>query len=141
MDFKSVENTMKGGDLILLAILGLATPLFATNEDPETMEIKRMNEGLDFDDYEDSDDRLDEDPDEDFDEMELDRMSRSRMSRRKFMQAARREWRQMMNKMQESKMSLGQMKEKRREFVIGKRYEWHMMKANEYKKMMKPMGS
>ena len=127
--------------MILLAILGLATPLFATsNEDPETMEIERMNEGLDFDDYEDSDDRLDEDPDEDFDEMELDRMFRSRMSRRKFMQAARREWRQMMKKMmQESKMSLGQMKEKRREFVMGKRYEWHMMKANEYKKMMKPM--
>ena len=124
--------------MILLAILGLVTPLLATNEDPETVEIERMNEGLDFDEYEDSDDRLDEDPDEDFDEMELDRMFR--MSKRKFNQAARREWRQMMKKMmQESKMSRGQMKEKRREFVIGKRYEWHMMKANEYKKMMKPM--
>ena len=124
--------------MILLAILGLVTPLLATNEDPETVEIERMNEGLDFDEYEDSDDRLDEDPDEDFDEMELDRMFR--MSKRRFNQAARREWRQMMKKMmQESKMSLGQMKEKRREFVIGKRYEWHMMKANEYKKMMKPM--
>merc|ERR1712062_376107 len=111
---KSVENTMKGGALILLAILGLATPLLSTiNEDPETVEIERMNEGLDFDEYEDSDDRLDEDPDEDFDEMELERMSR--MSKRRFNQAARREWRQMMKKMmQESKMSRGQMKEKRR---------------------------
>merc|ERR1712029_1193880 len=68
---KSVENTMKGGALILLAILGLVTPLLATsNEDPETVEIERMNEGLDFDEYEDSDDRLDEDPDEDFDELD-----------------------------------------------------------------------
>ena len=139
MDFKSVENTMKGGALILLAILGLVTPLLATsNEDPETVEIERMNEGLDFDEYEDSDERLDEDPDEDFDEMELERMSR--MSWRSFKRAARREWRQMRMKMQESKnMSRGQMKMAGKKFWTGKMYEWHTMKANEMKKMMNTM--
>ena len=103
------------------------SPLFwLPNEDPETVEIERMNEGLDFDDYEDSDDRLDED----FDERELDRMFR--MSKRRFNKAAWREWRQMKKKMQESKMSRGQMNEKRREFWIGKRYEWHMMKDSSF---------
>jgi len=119
-----------------LAILGLVTPLFAAKEGPETLEIPedKMNEDLDFGDFEDSDDRSDEDSDEDYDE--LDRM-RS-MARWRFMSAARRKWRRMMMKMQESKnMSREQMKMAKRKFMMSKRYEWHMMKANQIKKMMK----
>ena len=81
--FKSVENsilnwklhfwkTMKGGVLVFLAILGLVIPLFAAKEGPETLEIPedKMNEDLDFGDFEDSDDRSDEDSDEDYDELD-----------------------------------------------------------------------
>ena len=63
---------MKGGVLVFLAILGLVTPLFAAKEGPETLEIPedKMNEDLDFGDFEDSDDRSDEDSDEDYDELD-----------------------------------------------------------------------
>ena len=55
-----------------MAILGLVTPLFAAKEGPETLEIPedKMNEDLDFGDFEDSDDRSDEDSDEDYDELD-----------------------------------------------------------------------
>ena len=130
---------MKGGALVILAILGLAIPLFAAKEGPETLEIpedKMNEEDFDFGDYEDSDDRSDEDSDEDYDELDLNR--RRSMERWRFMSAARREWRQKMMKMQESKnMSRGQMKMAKRKFMMSKRYEWYMMKANQIKKMMK----
>ena len=120
---------MKGGTLVILAILGLAIPLFAAKEGPENLEIPedKMNEDLDSDDS-------DEDSDEDYDELDLDR--RRSMERWRFMSAARREWRQKMMKMQESKnMSRGQMKMAKRKFMMSKRYEWYMMKANQMKKM------
>ena len=65
-------KTMKGGALVILAIMGLALPLFAAKEGPETLEIPedKMTENLDFGDYEDSDDRSDEDSDEDYDELD-----------------------------------------------------------------------
>ena len=132
---------------LLLAIFGLVSPLLAQKEpepeEPLDFDVDRLKneseESGEFDESEESGESDEED-------LDMDRMSwlgrRPMMTpRQQFFRAAWMEWRMKSKEMmaKNKNMSHRQMRMVKKEFMMGKRYEWHMMRAKQLMKDMQKM--
>ena len=136
---------------MLLAIFGLVSPLLAQKEpkpeEPLDFDVDRLKneseESGEFDESEESEESGESD-ESDEEDMEIDRMSWRRRRprktpRQKFFDAAFMEWRMKENQMMAKNMPRRRMYMAKRAFMMGKRYEWHMMRAKQLMKDMQKM--
>ena len=141
--------------ILLLAIFGLVSPLLAQNEpepeEPLDFDVDRLKNESDESGEFDESDESEESEESDEEHMEMDRMSwrgrRPMMTQKqRFIRAAWMEWRMKSKEMmaKNKNMSHRQMRMVKKEFMMGKRYEWHMMRAKQLmedmQKMKKKMG-